>query len=66
MEIIVGLLFVCYYVFCVFAMATFISETRQDMKWYQVIIALFITIFLSLLSIPLIMGIKIGLWLSEY
>lgn len=66
MEIIVGLLFVCYYVFCAVAMATFISETRQDMKWYQIIIALFITIFLSLLSIPLIMGIKIGLWLSEY
>ena len=66
MEIIVGLLFVCYYVFCAVSMSTFISETRQDMKWYQIIIALFITIFLSLLSIPLIMGIKIGLWLSEY
>ena len=65
MEIIVSLLFVCYYVFCAFAMATFISETRQFIKWYQVIIALFITIFFSPLSTPIIIGIKIGVWLSK-
>lgn len=65
MEIILGILFSCYYVFSVLAMTAFISETYKDMKWYQIIFALFIIIVLSPLSLPIILGLKVGIWLSK-
>ena len=64
MEIILGILFSCYYAFSAFAMAAFISKTRQDMKWYQTIASIII-IFTSPLTLPIILGLKVGIWLSK-
>ena len=63
-EIILVIFAILYYMFSVFFIATVVQDVNNHSIWY-IIECLILTVLLSPIATPIILGIKLGEWVEN-